>query len=249
MIKIKSPGEIKTLKEGGKILAEILAKIAEQVLPGITTQDLDRLARELIKKEQARPSFLGYHGYPAALCTSVNEQVVHGIPGERMLEEGDLLSLDLGIEYRGLYTDCAVTLGVGHLRAEDEHLRRATALALDWAIREMQPGVCWGDVAAKIQQLAESKGLAVIRDLVGHGVGFAVHEEPALPNFGKPGTGEILQEGMVLAVEPMFVLGDWKVETLSDGWTVVTADKKRAAHFEHTLAVTASGTQILTTAV
>jgi methionyl aminopeptidase len=246
LVKLKSAQDIKIIQEGGRLLAKILAEISQAVSAGMTTLEIEKLAQNLINKSGAKPSFLGYHGYPAVLCISINEEVVHGVPSERVIEEGDILSLDLGIEYKGFFSDAAVSIPVGAVAEDKLKLLKVTEEALALAISLVRPGKRWGDIAWEIQKLAESNGFGVVRDLVGHGVGNAVHEEPALPNFGKPGSGCVLREGMVLAIEPMFTLGDWHVKTLPDGWTVVTSDKSCAAHFEHTVAVAAKGALILT---
>jgi len=193
-----------------------------------------------------RPSFLGYRGFPAAVCVSVNEEIVHGIPGRRVLEEGDIVSIDLGLIYKGYQADAAVTVGVGRVSPEAERLIRTTEEALMAGIRAARAGARLGDVSWAIQSYAENRGYSVVREYVGHGIGREMHEEPPVPNYGRPGTGLVLRKGMVLAIEPMLVIGDWRTRVLDDGWTVVTADGTLAAHAEHTVAITNGEAEILT---
>lgn len=253
MALIKTSEEIKTLKEGGQILAKVLQKVQKAIAPGISTWDLDQIAREEIKSLGAEPAFPGYKiadhvpAYPAALCTSLNDEVVHGIPKkDRLLSDGDIIGLDLGIRYQGLYTDAAVTVPVGYIREELKKLLDVTKASLEAGIKEAVDGNTLGDVAHAIEKIALSNKFGVIRDLGGHGVGHAIHEDPFIPNFGKAGTLEKIKIGMVLAIEPMFTLGDWRVKFLPDGWTVATADGSLAAHFEHTVAITENVPLILT---
>lgn len=253
MAYLKTPEEIRLLREGGKILAAILRAVAGVVRPGVSTLELDQIARAEIKKHQVTPAFEGYKmgedypEYPAVLCASVDEEVVHGIPKEdRVLKEGEIVGLDLGIIHRNLYTDAAVTVPVGKISAENEKLIQVTKNALHAGIKQVKPGNTIGDVAAAIQAVADETGLSVVRDLIGHGVGHALHEKPDVPNYGQAGTLEKLQTGMVIAIEPMFTRGDYKIKFLDDGWTVVTADGSQAAHFEHSVAVTETGHLILT---
>lgn len=250
---IKTPEEIKALFEGGQILARILNMVAAAVKPGVSTMDLDQLARAEMKKAGVEPAFEGYQmggdgpKYPAVLCSSIDHEVVHGIPShEKILEEGQIIGLDLGIIHKGLYTDSALSVAVGKTSPENEKLLRVTKEALDAGIAQVKPGNKIGDVAHAVQSKAKEAGFAVIRDLIGHGVGHALHEKPDVPNYGRPGTLEILKSGMVIAIEPMFTRGDWRITFLDDGWTVVTADGSPSAHFEHTVAVTESGHKVLT---
>lgn len=253
MTLIKTPAEINIMREGGAILAAILRKLAAKVAPGVSTLELDLLAREEIKKAGVKPAFEGYRmsgdspAYPAVLCSSVDHEVVHGIPHKDViLREGQIVGIDFGIIHRGMYTDSAVTVPVGKISPENEHLVGMTRAALYAGIEQVRPGATIGDVAHAIESLAKDAKLSVVRDLIGHGVGHALHEKPDVPNYGKAGTLDKLQTGMVIAIEPMFTRGDWRIKFLDDGWTVVTADGSMAAHFEHTVAVTDTGCEILT---
>lgn len=241
------------MREGGKTLAAILRTVAAVVKPGVSTMELDRLARAEMKRAGVVPAFEGYKmgedypEYPAVLCASVDEEVVHGIPREdRVLKEGEIVGLDLGIVHHGLYTDAAATVGVGKISKENQKLIDVTKKALYESIKQVKQGNTIGDVAAAVQAVADEAGLSVVRDLIGHGVGHALHEKPDVPNYGQAGTLEKLQSGMVIAIEPMFTRGDYKIKFLDDGWTVVTADGSQAAHFEHSVAVTETGHLILT---
>lgn len=253
MALIKTPNEIKVLREGGRILARILSMVADMVRPGISTWELDALAREEIRKAGAEPAFPGYRisptvpPYPAALCTSINSEVVHGIPQKnKILKEGDIIGLDLGIKFMGLYTDAAVSVPVGKVGTDATRLLEATKAALDAGVKEVKPGAILGEVSEAIENIGRAHGLGVIRDLGGHGVGHSIHEDPFIPNFGDVKTIIRLKPGIVLAIEPMFTLGGFKIKFLDDGWTVVTADGSLAAHFEHTVAVTDEGSLVLT---
>lgn len=248
MITRKSKAEIEKMRRAGRILAEALQKVGAAVNPGVTTADLDALAEACIREAGALPAFKGYRGYPAALCTSVNDEVVHGIPGSRTLNEGEIISLDLGVRLDGFYADAAVTCPVGVISVEAERLIRVTREAFYKGIELAVPGRRLGDVGAAIQQHAEINGYSVVRDLVGHGIGRSLHEDPQVPNYGSPGQGTLLKEGMTLAVEPMINAGDYGVRLLADGWTIVTADKSLSAHYEHTIAVVPGGALILTEA-
>lgn len=246
MIVIKSPLEIEMMREAGRITAVALRLVGEAVRPGVTTGELDAIAEEYIRSQNATPAFLGYHGFPATLCTSVNEQVVHGIPGKRFLAEGDVLSVDCGAVIDGFYGDSAVTFPVGAIGPQAKSLLDATRDSLVAGIAKMRSGMRLYDIGAAVQQVAESAGFSVVREYVGHGIGRSMHEEPQVPNFGQPGKGIQLKSGMVFAVEPMVNAGGYEVRSLDDGWTVVTADGSLSAHFEHTIAVTDEGPVILT---
>ncbi len=254
MIKLKTKSDIAKLREGGKRLGEILKILATKTKPGVTTAELDDYARELIKQNGAEASFLNYRpagsrlAYPTALCVSINDEIVHGIPSKRVIKTGDLVSLDLGLKYEGLFTDAALTLAVGKVDTEAERLMGATREALTLAIKAAVAGAMTGDVGAAAQAVAERNKLGIVRDLAGHGVGYAVHEDPLVPNFGRAGEGEKLVPNLVIAIEPMFTLGREETKLLSDGFTFVTADGSLSAHFEHTVLITKDGPEILTLA-
>ncbi len=244
---IKSDEEIDAMRKAGRELAEVREKVVSMVRPGVSTLELDRAAREMIEGFGAKPAFLGYSGFPNTLCTSINEEIVHGIPSaKRRLKEGDLISVDMGLIHYGFYSDTAVTVPVGKVSPEIERLIDVTRQALEEGIKAVKPGKRVGDFSAAVQNFVESRELAVVREYTGHGIGRQLHEEPKIPNFGRPGTGLRLREGMVLALEPMVNLGSWKTEVLGDDWTVVTSDGKPSAHFEHTVALTNNGVEILT---
>lgn len=251
-MKLKSQEQIKILKEGGKILAEVLGILADAVKPGITTVLLDELARKLLKERGADAAFLNYSPYflnkpyPAALCVSINEQIVHAVPSDRILKEGDIISLDLGVRYKGLITDSAITVGVGKISQEAEKLIDITKESLDMAIKEAKAGNNLGDISFAIQNHIEKNNFKVIKKLCGHGVGFEVHEEPDVLNFGKRGADLELVEGMVLAIEPMASVGNSKIKKSKDGFGYETYDGSLAAHFEHTVAITKDGPVVLT---
>lgn len=246
MIPLKSKQEIELMRAAGSLLAEVLDKVRQHVLPGVTTGELDKLAEELIRTKGADSAFKGYHGYPATLCASVNDVVVHGIPGELRLEEGDIIGLDLGLMYRGFYSDIAVTVGVGKISAAAKKLIETTRLALNEGIKKAAAGNHLGDISAAVQLCAEKNGFSIVRQFVGHGIGRAMHEEPEIPNFGLKGSGPELSEGMALAIEPMLNQGSWECQIDQDGWTARTKDRKLSAHFEHTVVITETGPQILT---
>lgn len=248
MIHLKSAAEIDTIGRAGAILAELYRQIPAQVRPGVTTAQLDRWAEEFIRSHKgAEPAFKGLYGFPATLCTSVNHEVVHGIPStRRALKEGDVISVDCGVKLEGFYADAAISIPLAPVEPEVQALLDRTQEALAAGIDQARPGRRLGDLGAAIQAVADRAGYGVVRELVGHGVGRQPHEEPQVPNFGTAGKGLKLVEGMVLAIEPMFNLGSAGVRTLPDRWTVVTADRKVSAHFEHTVAVTADGPRILT---
>jgi len=242
---LKSPQEIERMRSSNRIVAEILQKVAAAVRPGVKTRELDALAEDLLRRYKARSAFKGYNGYPAVLCTSVNEEVVHGIPSERVLQEGDILSLDFGAVWDDYYGDAAVTVPVGAISEEARRLLRVTEEALGKAIEQARPGNHVGDISAAIQGHVESRGFSAVRDFVGHGIGKFMHERPQIPNFGLPGRGVRLKPGMILAIEPMINAGGYAVEVLEDGWTAVTRDCSLSAHFEHSVAVTENGPYIL----
>lgn len=248
MIHFYGADEIEAIARSGRILSALYRAMPEQVRPGVTTAELDRFAEDFIRShEGAEPAFKGLYGFPATLCTSVNHEVVHGIPTHRRkLAEGDVVSVDCGVKLGGYYADAANSYPVGEVAPEVAELLERTEAALHRGIGEARPGQRLGDVGAAIQEVADEKGYGVVRELVGHGVGLKPHEEPQVPNYGKRGKGLKLVEGLVLAIEPMFNLGVAGVRTLPDRWTVVTADRKVSAHFEHTVAVTANGPRILT---
>jgi len=220
--------------------------LKEQIKPGVTTRELDQMAYRFIRKNRARPSFKGYRGFPASICASVNEEVVHGIPGDRVLKSGDIISVDLGVIYDGYQGDAAFTMGVGEIDPLARDLIAATEASLCAGIEQARPGNRLGDVSAAIEREAASRGFAVVREYVGHGIGRQMHEDPPIPNFGTPGEGPLLRQGMTMALEPMVNIGDWRTKVLSDNWTVVTLDGSLSAHFEHTVAITANGPEILT---
>ena len=233
------------MRRSNLIVAEILEAIKPAARPGVTTRELDELARSFWPRRKARSAFKGYNGYPAALCTSVNEEVVHGIPSDRVLKEGDIVSLDFGVIYDDYYGDAAITLPIGRVSPEAEKLLRVTEEALYLAIEQARPGNRLQDISAAIQSHVEAHGFSVVRDFVGHGIGKHLHEKPQIPNFGIPGRGIRLQAGMTLAIEPMINAGGYEVEILEDGWTAVTKDRSLSAHFEHSVAVTENGPYIL----
>lgn len=234
------------MREGGKILARTLQRVKESTRPGIKTKDLDKLAVDYLTKEDAEPSFLGFKGFPKSVCVSINEEIVHGIPGNREIKNGDLVSLDLGVYYKNLYTDAAITFAVGKVPKKIKNLIEVTKKALELAIEKIKPGIKVGDLGFEIQQYAESCGFSVIRDLVGHGVGKKIHENPQIPNYGIKGTGFVLEEGMTLALEPMISTGGYGVKCLDNNWTFVTTDGSITAHFEDTIAIIKNGCEVLT---
>jgi methionyl aminopeptidase len=246
MIQIKTAGEIERMRQAGQAVGETLEGMRAMVRPGITTRELDRFAEDALRSRGMRPAFKGYRGFPASICASPNEVVVHGFPSDRPLAAGDILSLDLGAEYQGFYGDAALTVAVGQVTAEAERLLQVTAEALRRGLEQARPGNRLHDISWAIQSFAEEAGYGVVREYVGHGIGRAMHEDPQVPNFGKPGSGPRLQAGMVLAIEPMINAGTAAVELLEDGWTVVTADRRLSAHFEHTVAIREEGPDILT---
>jgi len=244
----KSAAEIEVMREAGRITARALDAVSSAVRPGVTTADLDAIAEDVIVKAGARPAFKGYHGFPATLCTSVNDQVVHGIPGGRVLKEGEIVSVDCGAIVDGYYGDSARTFPVGQVSAAANRLMDVTKRSLEAGIARCRPGMRLYDVSAAVQEVAEAAGFSVVREYVGHGIGRSMHEDPQVPNYGKAGTGPTLRTGMVLAIEPMINAGAADVRSLDDGWTVVTLDGAMSAHFEHTVAVTEDGPLVLTVA-
>lgn len=247
MIILKSKEEIDRIRESNRIVAEVLRKLEEIIAPGITTKDIDGMAEEMAKKYKARPAFKGYRGYPASVCTSLNSEVVHGIPSSRELQEGDIISLDFGIYFKGYYGDAAITVPVGDVPDRGKKLIRITEESLYKGIDETRPGNRLGDISAAVQEHVEAAGFSVVRDFVGHGIGKGLHEDPQIPNYGTRGRGIVLREGMVFAIEPMVNEGTFDVTVTGDGWTVVTKDGKLSAHFEHTVAIRDNGPEILST--
>ncbi len=247
MIIIKSPREIDQLRRSNAMVAEVFEKLKGMIGPGVTTKELDQVAEEYILLKGGRPAFKGYRGFPATLCISVNEEVVHGIPGQRQLKEGDIVSLDVGVNLGGYFGDAAMTLPVGEVDSDAKRLLEVTERALYVGIEKAMAGNRLFDISYAIQRWVESHGFSVVRDFVGHGIGRELHEEPQVPNFGSPHQGPRLEKGMVFALEPMVNEGAYGVRVLSDGWTVVTADGRRSAHFEHTIAISDDGAEILST--
>jgi len=243
---IKSSQEIVIMREAGRVVAAVIDALSKEVRPGITTAELDKVAVNELKRRAAVSSFKGYRGFPASICTSVNEEVVHGIPGNRMLKEGDIISLDVGAFLKGFHADAAVTLAVGTISPDAQKLMEATRGALESGIAAARDGARLGDVSAAIQSYAESRGFSVVREYVGHGIGRDLHEEPQVPNFGIAGEGALLKKGMTMALEPMVNAGVWRTRLTDNKWTVVTADGKLSAHFEHTIAITDGMPEILT---
>ncbi len=245
VIIIKSLREIEHLKKSNAIVAEVFRKLRNMVAPGVTTRELDRMAEEIILSKGAIPAFKGYRNYPATLCVSINEEVVHGIPGPRKLKEGDIVSIDVGVNLNGYFGDAAITLPVGEVDQGAKRLLEVTEKALYIGIEAARVGNRLQDISHAIQHWVEARGFSVVREFVGHGIGKSLHEEPQVPNFGSPGHGPRLEKGMVFALEPMVNEGSYEVRILADGWTVVTADGKRSAHFEHTIAITDGKAEIL----
>jgi methionyl aminopeptidase len=246
MIVSKSKTELELMREAGKIVALTHRELAENIRPGITTKELDSLAEDFIRKHGAVPSFKGYHGYPASICTSVNEELVHGIPGPRILKDGDIISIDIGAHIYGFHGDSAWTYPVGHISEKAVQLLRVTEESLYKGIEQVREGNRLSDIGHAIQNYVEAAGFSVVRDYVGHGIGRQMHEDPQIPNYGPPGRGPRLKVGMTLAIEPMVNAATYHCRTLADNWTVVTADGNLSAHFEHTVALTEDGPEILT---
>jgi methionyl aminopeptidase len=250
--KVKSIKELDLMREAGKVVFEAKKRVVEAIRPGITTGELDRIAEETILEMGAKPSFKGYTAggpipFPATICASVNEEIVHGIPGDRVLQEGDILSVDFGAIVSGFHGDSAFTIGVGKIDDEAQRLIDATRESLKQGIAQVKAGARVGDISAAIQSYAEGQGYSVVRQYVGHGIGRALHEDPQIPNYGSAGRGPLLRKGMAIAIEPMLNVGGWETEQLDDGWTVVTLDRSMSAHFEDSVAITADGAENLTT--
>jgi methionyl aminopeptidase len=248
MIVCRSAAELERLARVNALVARVLAELAGMIAPGVTTAEVDAVAERRLREAGAEPAFKGYHGYPATICASVNEQVVHGIPSSRALVSGDIISVDLGARMDGFYGDSAVTVPVGTVSAEATKLLEVTAQALSEGLAVVRAGARLSDIGAAVQRHVEANGFSVVREFVGHGIGVTLHEDPQIPNYGTPGRGPRLAEGMVLAIEPMVNIGHAGVKVLADGWTAVTKDGSLSAHFEHTVAVTADGCRVLTRA-
>ena len=250
MIQLKSQREIEIMARGGRILAETVKLMEHSVKPGMTTADLDKIAEDFIRSHAgAKPSFKGLYNFPASICSSINNEIVHGIPSpKRMLSEGDVVSIDVGVQYEGYHTDSATTVAVGEISEESRRLLQVTRDALEAGVLAARPGNHLGDIGAAVQSVVEAAGFSVVRDLVGHGIGTGFHEEPQVPNYGKPKRGIRLVPGLTIAIEPMVNVGKPGIRTMPDKWTVVTVDGTRSAHFEHTVAITESGPRVLTAA-
>lgn len=246
MIIIKTDAQIEIMRKAGKIVAETLKMIEDEVKPGVTTAIIDEKAEDFIRSKGAKPGFKGYRGYPASACISIDDEVVHGIPGNRILQDGQVVSIDLGSIVDGYYGDSAATFPVGEISEEKRKLLEVTRRSLEVGIAQVKAGNRLGQVSAAIQEYVEGNKFSVVREMVGHGIGKNMHEDPQIPNFGHPDTGPVLKKGMVLAIEPMVNIGGFKISHRPDGWTVVTADGSCSAHFEHTVAVTEDGADILT---
>jgi len=243
---IKSPDEIAAMRRAGGVVASILRTLAKEIRAGMATSQLDDIAVRELAKYGAEASFKGYRGFPASLCVSINEEVVHGIPGDRVISEGDIVSLDFGAIVGGVHGDAAITVGVGDISSEVKQLLEATRGALEAGIAVARPGAHLSDISAAVQDYAESRGFSIVREYTGHGIGREMHEDPQIPNFGPPGFGPVLRKGMTLAIEPMVNLGGWKTRVKDDHWTVVTDDGSPSAHFEKTIAVTDGEAEVLT---
>ena len=246
MIILRSDEEIAAIRKAGKILAATIDKLKKYAKAGAATEELDRIARDEILKRNGYPAFKDYKGFPGNICTSINEVVVHGIPSERKLKDGDIISIDVGVKFRDFFADAAVTIGIGRISETASELIKVTKEALYIGIENAHPGNRLSDVSCKIQEHVEANNFSVVRAFVGHGIGTKIHEEPEIPNYGKPGTGPRLERGMVLAIEPMVNAGTYEVEILEDGWTAVTKDRRLSAHFEHTIVIKDKGAEILT---
>ena len=245
-ISIKSAQELKVLREAGRILASIIEELKRSLKSGISTKTIDLEAEAIIRHRGVKPAFKDYRGFPGCICISLNEQVVHGVPGNRIIQEGDIVSLDVGIIHQGYYSYTAVTVGIGNIKPELQQLLDVTAHSLFKGIEQARVNNHLSDISHAVQRYVEANGFSVVREFVGHGIGRQLHEDPEIPNFGAPHQGPILREGMVFAIEPMVNVGSWQTKILEDGWTVVTQDKQPSAHFEHTIAITNNGPEILT---
>jgi methionyl aminopeptidase len=251
-IDIKSRREIDAMRQSGRIVSKVLGILVERMRPGMKTKELDTIAEREMKKLGAESSFLGYRGFPANLCVSVNDEIVHGIPGDRVLKDGDIVSLDFGVVYRGYHGDAAVTVGIGEIDPAARRLIETTQASLEKGIAAARPGANLGDISAAIQAYAESQGYSVVREYTGHGIGRQMHEDPQIPNCTEPpyglksGAGPVLKKGMTFAIEPMLNVGDWHTRLANDHWTVLTADSSLSAHFEHTIAISDNGPEVLT---
>ncbi len=246
MIFLKSESELEIMHQANALVHRALQAVREAAAPGVSTADLDKLAEDLIRQGGGTPAFKGYRGYPATLCTSVNDEIVHGIPSRKVrLKAGDLLSVDCGAVVKGYYGDAAISFGIGEVSPVARRLMQVTKECLEDAVEQVRPGKRLGDIGAAVQQRAESAGFGVVRDFVGHGVGRSLHEDPQVPNYGKPGTGLVLRPGLVVAIEPMITEGSWRVRVDEDGWTARTKDGKLSAHFEYSVAVTENGPRVL----
>lgn len=247
MILIKSDQEISIMAEAGQILSRIIKKLQQSIKEGLSTQDIDKIAEKLILNESVKPAFKNYRGFPANICASVNEEVVHGIPSkECILKEGDIISVDVGILHQGYYSDRAITIPVGKIGSKKNKLLSVTKQSLIKGIEQAKVGNRLSDISSTIQRYVESNGFSVVREFVGHGIGQQLHEDPQIPNFGRAHQGPLLKKGMVLAIEPMVNMGSWEVELDSNGWTAITKDRLPSAHFEHTVAITEKGPKVLT---
>ena len=248
MIEIKSPAEIEIMRRASGVVAKVLLQLKDKVKPGVSTAELDSFAKERVLELGAVPAFLGYRGYPATLCVSINEEIVHGIPSpKRLIREGDIVSLDMGAVFGGFYGDAALTVAAGKVQPPAQRLMDITRRSLEIALSKVKAGVRLGEVSHAVEAFAEENGMSVVREFTGHGIGRHLHEEPSIPNFGRPDSGPVLKAGMTLAIEPMLCLGGAEVVVKNDGWTAVSADGSLAAHYEHTVAVTEDGCEILST--
>ncbi|HAN05894.1 MAG TPA: type I methionyl aminopeptidase [Elusimicrobia bacterium] len=249
MIEIKTPAEIESMRKASRVVAEVLKELKPLVKPGVTTAELDKFAERRVRELGAVPAFLGYRGYPATLCVSINEEIVHGIPSpKRTVREGDIVSLDMGAVMEGFYGDAAVTVAAGAVSPQARRLMEVTSRSLDEALAAVRAGARLGDVCHAVEKYAVANGMSVVREFTGHGIGRHLHEEPSIPNFGRPGSGPVLKAGMTLAIEPMLCLGGADVVVKNDGWTAVSADGSLSAHYEHTIAVTEDGCDVLSRA-